>query len=196
MAIPVVGFDGCFMKTDDEAAEYFVVPADEYYGYQNALRIVRDRSLQQIEKSTADEHGYKFLRADLRIYEYKNRRKAWNITKSTPYSIEMGADCVKSMIISDFAEFYNYKNREFRKEGELGVERRKLTSREFVQARENFFDESSKKSEFLLENNDFGREVFQFFSKYEGKFIFEISRLSANYSAGVFEVSYWATDII
>ena len=52
-----------YCKTE-ENADYVVVPKNEYYGLRNALRIVHDRALQQVDKSKVDEHGYRLLRCD------------------------------------------------------------------------------------------------------------------------------------
>ena len=75
--------------------------------YLNALRIIKDRSRQQIEKSKADEHGYRFLRANIRNYK-KTNYNAWLIKKETPYSVNMGVKLVNFLIVQDLYEYYNY----------------------------------------------------------------------------------------
>ena len=53
-------------STDNENV---TISREEYNGFQNALRIINDRSLQLIERDKADEHGYAIRYADQKIYD-------------------------------------------------------------------------------------------------------------------------------
>ena len=46
--------DNKYCTCYESDAEYVMIPKQEYNGLQNALRIVKDRSLQQIDKSVKD----------------------------------------------------------------------------------------------------------------------------------------------
>ena len=98
--------DDCYTGCDEAEAEYVMIPLAEYYGYEKAVRIVKDRAIQQVDKATADKYGYTLMRADKKRYNYEQDEKAWLITRNTPYSIKIGLEEAEYFII-----IYSYKFR-------------------------------------------------------------------------------------
>lgn len=175
---------------DESEADYVMITKSEFYGYEKALRIVRDRALQEIEKSEADEHGYRFLRADKRSFNYAQKElKAWLITKSTPYSIKMSPDDALAIIENDLHDFYNFRDLPTYEEGLTPM---KLSSEELLRLRKMYFEEGYDPEGQLPETEYFINFIFE----NNGTVIFDISKLSGNLSSGCYEVTYWATDII
>jgi len=172
-----------------------LITKEEYNGFQNALRIIRERALQQIEKSQADEHGYRLLRADFRKYEHETG-KAWLVTKSTPYSSKMGVEQAKFMIAQDLKSFYEY-DEDISYEIEGAELRYMLTAKDICAAIEQVKIKPIQQHEgYLLENSSKGKTLYEVFKRHDCRFGFEISKISINYSSGTYEVSYWATDMI
>lgn len=89
-------------------ATHVLITQKEYHGLQKALRIVRDRAVQQVEKSETDEHGYQLLRAEYRPYQGTSY-EAWLVTRRTPYSVHMGVSEVSEVISRDLDDFYDVK---------------------------------------------------------------------------------------
>lgn len=177
------------------------VAQDDYNGLVNALRIVRDRALQQIDKSKADEHGYRLLRGDYRSYN-KDKYKAWLITKSTPYSIKIPFKEAYSIMEQDLKNFYGYigkiKVSYVPSYSTLGREETSvLSSADLIKICEEMADEnySGNQEGFYLDNSPKGHAVYDYF-KENGigqEITFEITKVSANYAQGVYEISYWST---
>ena len=159
------------------------------------MKIIRRRSLQEIKKSEADEHGYKLLRASVRYYSIsrKERDKAWLIKKATPYSINMDLKAVKALILNDLKEYYNSvmhievyngigvllttpeKKMKWHKEKKMRAsDRTEKRGAEYVQY--GYLDELDK-----------------YGIPYTSDVIFDIEEISYNYGAGYYEVAYWAT---
>lgn len=184
---------------DEAAADYAVVPVSEYNGLKNALRIVRERAIQQIDRSKADIHGYRLLRAEYeQIRTVREDVFAWRISKSTPYSAKMDVHTAKLQILQDLKEFYNFVRDE---------------DISYVDERENFtrlsfemlcrgipsyqgWVNSDRKRDFIVNNDSCGRTLLKLFNKHDGVVAFNIHRLSYNYSSGVYEVTYWASEPI
>lgn len=168
-----------------------MISQEEYNGLQNALRIVRERAVQQIDKARADEHGYTLLRADYRVYG-RSKDKAWLVTKSTPYSAKIGIREARFMILKDLREYYNFVK------GGCEDERghyREFNASEICKAGMQYNDPGHP-YDFLVSNNKAGKALYCMFEEYDGVLGFELSKLSVNYAAGTYEVSYWATDLI
>lgn len=132
------------------------------------MDIIRRRSLQAIKKSKADEHGYRLLRANKRKRE-PNWKESWIIKKETPYSVEMSADVAYKLIEDDFYNFYNFvKKYSMSKLMNLMIGRDR-----------NEIEEYLKKRDLL------GKPL-----------VLDIVGIEANYGKGVYEVTYWASDVI
>jgi len=110
--------DDDFDKDDILDATHVEIPINEYNGLLNALRIVKDRVLQDSEKSRNDEHGYQLISAKKTLYRYKRRYenesdkehslKAFLITKKTPYPLSLDPKSVMSFIINDLRNYFSY----------------------------------------------------------------------------------------
>ncbi len=173
-----------------------VISQEEYNGYQKALRIVKDRSLQQIDKSQADKHGYRLLRADKRVYDRKNGKYAYQITKSTPYSIKMDPQVVKNVIQEDLTLHYNYVGIRTYVDTRVEKQEKRITISKYCDGIVQKDDPQYESRDFYSSNDEEGRAIYQVFKEYDNVFIFEISTLSTNIAQGVYEITYWATDII
>lgn len=161
------------------------VPEEELNGYKKAVRIVRDRAKQQIDKAKADKNGYTLLRAEKRKYG-RDKGSAWLITKGTPYSIKMDFAEASALIAQDLREFYGFidipawdwKGR---------YEQEKLSIKEMLSYNDSYKngDRSGMQNEKILFYLDW-------LDRYRWKIIFEVSRFAQNHATGCYEVSYWA----
>lgn len=182
-------------------ADTVKISKEEYNGYENSIRIIRDRAKQQVDKAKTDEHGYTLLRADYKTYNYSRKsEKAWLVTKSTPHSIKIPLSTAKTLLKRDLEEFYRYVDYPVLEyDNGYGPVTKKLTASEIIKAHEQSNDEEymEKYPDWLCENSDFGRNIKQFFDRVGGTDVaFEMSKISCNYAQGVYEVSYWATEPI
>lgn len=206
------------IKTNEEQADYVRIPIDDYYemlkeeitadgtgtisipvseynGYQKAIRIIRDRSLQQIDKEKADDNGYILKYAEKRKISNESQEEAFLVTKTTPYSIKIFPKDAVALIEADLRAYYNYIGFPTFCDADAYGGSKTLSENDIVNASHQFMD-SSRKEEFLLENSICGRKIKRFFEIYNGKVAFKLTKLSSNYALGLYEVSYWATDII
>jgi len=173
----------------EEDADYALISIEEYHGFQKALRIVRERALQQIDKGQADKHGYTLLRAEEGRYSYDYDSPAWLITMRSPYSIKIPLKEVSFLIKKDLTDFYGF------------VELPMIYDRETEKyTRLNIKDYFSFVS-FHAPSDDFSSiidshiiQLLNFLNSCDWKFAFKIRRLVRNAATGCYEVSYWATD--
>lgn len=93
-------------EVPESQATHACINVHEYHGLCNALRIVRDRAVQQVDKSKTDTHGYLLIRAERRIYPGTGY-PAWLITKRTPYSCHMDVRDVLAITTRDLHDFYH-----------------------------------------------------------------------------------------
>lgn len=171
-----------------------VISESEYNGYLNAIRVIKDRALQQVSKSEADEHGYKFLRSRRRWYMHENDRiQLWLVTKQTPYSVKMPVDVVERSVLSDLETSYNslITITDYRSDvPSCGTPIKDMFSllRSLSVWRGEKPAEVYKPLLSLFENKGIDYR--------KPRVIIELSELNASYAAGVYEVTYWATDVI
>lgn len=130
--------------------------------------IIRRRSLQEIKKSKADEHGYRLLRANKRKRE-PNWKESWIIKKETPYSVEMSVEVAYKLIEDDFYNFYNFV--------------KKYPMRTFANV--IFGREKEEIEDYLRKRDILGKPL-----------VLDIVGIEANYGKGMYEVTYWANDVI
>lgn len=178
----------------DKHVQKAEIDISDYHGYKKAVRIVRDRAIQQIDKSQADEHGYRLLRADLRQYSREQNNKGWLITRSTPYSVKMGLEDAYAMILFDLREYYGYRDIP-KIEAHAGSLSKYVDfdADEILDYYKRFYvDKDTRRN---ISNQEMLRKL-DFMDSCDGKFAFEINRIASNASAGVYEVSYWATALI
>lgn len=174
------------------------VMSEEYHGYLNALRIIRDRSLQQIDKAKADEHGYTLKYADLRAYDrwQHPELKGCFITKTTPVSLNIDLGTATFLIEKDLREFYGMIDLPvFTLVDDSLFNIKKMTPYDLLIALNQKYD-TSYSHDFYVENSDYGQQVKAFLDSIQGHFIFETVKISGNIGQGVYEVSYWATGFI
>lgn len=176
----------CYVFKEEELDEHGKL-------YLNMLRIIKDRSLQQVSKSEADEHGYKFIRSRRRKYlRGNNSMKMWLVTKQTPYSVKMPISVVERSVMTDLETYYNsiirikgYKSTVY--SGGTPV-KDMFSLLSFLNVRHEEPPDSYKPLIELFESKGIDYQ--------KPRVIIELSELSANYAVGVYEVTYWATEII
>lgn len=155
--------------------------------YLNMLRIVQDRSLQQVEKSKADEHGYRLIRAQKK--KHAGNREAWLIKKATPYSIKMDLRSAGMLISKDIVDYYHGIYEELKHwrgvyEGDLLDWYRYG----WLTYKRDFEHNKAAECGFLDRLDVLGID--------DGKMVFEIAEISGNIGTGTYEVAYWASDVI
>lgn len=212
--------DGKLIKSYEEVANYVLIPMHEYeeyitdeelltspelklinihefYGGQNAIRIVRNRALQQVDKERADNHGYTLKFCERKRVEKGCDETAFFITKETPYSLKISLEDATALIQRDLQEFYHYVVFPEFEYAENNNAKRKLTKKEIIQATEQMKYEEYSDLIYLLENSIWGRNVRKFYEKTGiKKCIFDIEKFGLNYGIGRYQVSYWATHAI
>ncbi len=181
------------LKKDDDSV---VISKQTYNGFLKMLRILRDRSLQSIDRAKADQHGYTIKNA---IYRSIDRDypdlKACFITKTTPISLKIDAETANEMIRHDFFDFYNYvdiykvSTSSFPKAG-------KIDALDILRGLEQQKNEAYKDFDFFISNDEYGRKVKELIDGTKRPFVFEITGFHGNIGLGVYEVNYLATDII
>lgn len=188
-------------EANDPKCERVEIDVEEYNGLQKALRIVRDRALQQIDKSKADEHGYRFLNGEYKAYDNsKKDMKAWMISKSTPHSLKIPICDVVTLIEKDLKDYYHFtglpqfsddKEKEsfFRKS-------RAMTGIDMIKAVEQKKSNAFEEEDFYCENSFFGRRVRRLVDGIGTAIAFEIEKITCDYANGVYRVTYWATECI
>lgn len=164
------------------------IPQNEYNGYQKALRIVRERALQQVDKARSDEHGYTVLRADRRPCK-KTKKEAWLITRSTPHSIKIPLSDVRALILMDLKEFYGYRELPVLEKSDRYI--KKLDIKTMLEYYHDYY--IPLKGDLSKIYNDDIKKTFIWLAESNGKVIFEISKIASNIAKGCYEVSYWAT---
>ncbi len=182
--------DGRMEITDDYMdADYAIVPISEYNGFQKAVRIVRDRALQQIDKAKADEHGYTLLKAERRKFD-RESGEAWLISKKTPYSAKINLNDAFEIIKRDLLDFYGYDESSY---FHMGF-RTYLRPVDYIKASLDY--DRGSENEYLGENSEMGEVLRKIFDKKKGNVSFMVKGLSVNHSAGVYEVTYWSTGVL
>lgn len=187
---------------DREEAEFIMLPINEYNGLKKAVRIVNDRALQQIDKSKADENGFRILRAGKSFYR-EGKGMVYMVTKETPYSIKMRLDEAWALIENKLREIYywvdefdlddfapeGYKSSGYMDNQPIG----RLYDSDYPKIIKEWEDKKHREQyEFLLDNSKRGRAVKNLISAHEAMII-SIAKVSANQAQGVYEVSYWCT---
>lgn len=177
-----------------EPETFYVLSEEELKPEQEIMikmiNIIRRRALQEIKKSEADEHGYRFLDAEVRKYD--GREKAFLIKKATPYSTKMDLKAVKYLIVSDIEEFYN---------GVLGYNEKKIgqfgnvTAKDilgYAKHEKKFYDDVNPESDYGV----FFEHMKSRNIEIGDPLVVDIKNIHANLGSGYYEVSYWATGII
>ena len=168
-----------------------LISQEEYNGYENAIRINRDKSLQQIDKSKADEHGYRLMLAEPR--QYQKSVTAWYIKKSTPRSIKIPINEAAFLIKRDLKDFYGFRelptyiddSDAFFKHNST------LTPKELLRLHERHIVKGEEPPE-----GGSNKVFYDFLAANHGKVAFEVDRISGNQGSGCYEVAYWATEPI
>ena len=185
---------------DREEAEFIMLPINEYNGLKKAVRIVNDRALQQIDKSKADENGFRILRAGKSFYR-EGKGMVYMVTKETPYSIKMRLDEAWALIENKLREIYYWVD-EFNLDDFVPESYQEkdmfdrmvghLYDSDYPKMIKDWEDKEHRNREFLIDNSKKGRAVKNLMSAHEAMII-SIAKVSANQAQGVYEVSYWCT---
>lgn len=190
---------GGLERAESQDAEFVLLPIEEYNGYEKAVRVVRDRALQQIEKGKADKHGYTLLRADKKKHKAYNG-EYWLVTKTTPYSINIPVDEVQALIKKDLIDFYGYwTTRKFEYPYKEEMCSRYVsesflltTLLQHMQSSLNgSLDELYESRDNWNENISLAYHVREYLRDSKFRFSFDMCKLSCNYAQGKYEVSYW-----
>ena len=196
--LPIAEYDDLMVSEEMiTSPDLVIINKKQYYGLENALRIVRNRGCQQVNKAKADKHGYTLKSCEKRKIDYDYDECAYFVTKDTPYSINMPFDDASVIIKRDLMDFYHYiEFPEFELSQSFNY-KRKLTNREIIIAYSQMNSEYYKKQNFLLDNSLFGCNVKKFFDNILSKdFIFDITKFTTNYGNGTYQVSYLSTNFI
>lgn len=191
--LPIQGYMGLLEASKGVTSpDTVTIPVDEYNGLQKALKIVRDRAVQQIDKAKADEHGYTLLRADYRAYSYRYEYQAWLVTRSSPYSIKMSLSEASVMLKRDLTDYYGY--RELPMLESIDYPERTILRRWDIN---DFFDILTFYQQYMSNRSNIGNAELlaklDFLAACDCKLSFEVSKIARNYATGCYEVSYWAT---
>ncbi len=179
-------------RVDSDDEDVVVMPREEYNGIQKMFRILRDRSLQEIDKSKADTHGYSLKYADERIYDkVHSQQKAYAITKLTPVSLRIDLETAFFMIKNDLKEYYNYID-DLTCEASANGSSTDIKIPDLIAAIAQR-DDPDYTHDFYLDNSDHGRYVKEFLDKQKNVVSFGPIKIWANFGQGVYEISYWAS---
>ncbi len=180
------------LKQPQEGDEQVIISKEDYHGYLNALRIIRERGRQQVTRSHPDKHGYTLKMADERVYDrmYPDL-KAYYISRSTPYSLKIDLETANFMIQKDLEEFYNFVSLQ----NILMTSSTKLITikvpdllRAFIQR-----DDPRYTQEFYGDNSNNGRLLKEFVDSLPKAVSFAPIRVGTDIGNGVYTISYWAT---
>lgn len=181
------------MYNQQNSDDMISIPKTEYNGLQKCLRIVKDRALQQVEKSKVDEHGYCPKSVKRRKYSQEIAKEALYVTYITPHSIKIPYDDAIDLIKFDLEKFYNYIDIPQIKD-DKGI-KHQITKAQFFKIVDQLQDPEWQKRDFLLTNSPFGRRIKEWFSgKITDGVAFDFAELTANYAKGVYEASFWAIE--
>ncbi len=181
-------------KSKISSEDTVVIKKGEYNGFMNMLRIIRDRSLQSIEKAKADSHGYTFKYADMRPYERDNPQKtAYHITKITPVSLKVDLETAYFMIIRDLTEYYNYVTPLYKPSPEAASIKIQIPDIITGLAQR---DDPEYKLDFYVTNSEYGESIKRFLDDRPKVLSFGPVKIGSNLGQGVYEVSYWASNPI
>lgn len=191
--LPIQGYTRLLEATRGTSApDTVTIPVDEYNGLQKALKIVRDRAVQQIDRAKADEHGYTLLRADYRAYSYRYEYQAWLVTRSSPYSIRMSLSEASAMLKRDLNDYYGY--RELPMIEHIDYPGHTILRQWDIK---DFFDTLTFHQQYMSNRSNIGNTELlaklDFLAACDCKLAFEVSKISKNHATGCYEVSYWAT---
>ena len=159
------------------------------------MRIIKRRSLQEIKKSEADEHGYRLLRASVRYYgnDRKEKDKAWLVRKATPYSIRMDLKAVTEIIKEDLKDYYN---------GVMHIETHNsigmlLTTpalkMKWHKEKEMKASDRTERAGAEWVKMGYLDRLDKYGIPYDADVVFDIEEITYNFGAGYYEVAYWAT---
>lgn len=152
--------------------EYVLVPVKEFHGLKKALNIIHERAVTQIDKGTADEYGYQFLRAQRRNFN-GSKEKYWHVTQRTPYSLEIEPSVALQVIESDLKIHYNYTEDE---KTYMYVYKQMQSDRKVT-----FQDKKHFMIQGILEETK--------------NFSFGLDALNYNFAQGVYEIQYYMQEI-
>ena len=186
------GYHDC--DENDEKATVVEISVKAYHGLKIAKEIVKRRACQQVKESNVDENGYKFLMAEKSYCKkMENRTNGqgnkiyWKITKLTPYSLEVPLNDVKKLIMDDLENYYNYTENitvlELLADDERDRKRKTTRSETARFPADNAWVDKYKEALDWLEERNF-------------KIVFDLIKVRLNYQIGLYEITYWASDLI
>lgn len=188
--------EGQLWKSTFEKGNMVAITKEEYHGLKNILRIVKDRAIQQIDKSKADDNGYTLKAAELKRYDIDRNEEAWYITKSTPYSISIPIEEAGVIIKNNLRDYYGLIELPQFVYNTWGNDaKRKMTEKDIINAYKQRNNDNWE-YDFYVDNSGWGREVKCFVDSLGEAVAFKITKITSNYGQGNYEVSYWATGLI
>ncbi len=169
-----------------------VIPQMEYHGLLKALRIVRERSLQHINKAVADIHGYAPRFCEERVYDRNHPdQKAFLITKSTPISLKIDLQTASFLIRQDLGDFYNYININDIRLPTLSTPIKISASDLLLACHQR--DDPDYSYDFYVDNSEQGRLIRAWLDSVDKAISFEVAKITSNIGQGVYDITYWAT---
>ena len=175
-----------FRAYSKEEEEYVkIISVSEYNGYLNALRIINERMLKQIDKkkkNECDNHGYKIISCERKTVENRSKKKCWYITKRTPVTIEIEINEALLLIEDQLRIYYNYVSSD---DGEDVLKTYNDIKKDNIDLDERVL---------MKQGMDYKNMIEKMMS-YE-KISFGLFRIVKNYVEGVYDITYKATEII
>ena len=173
-----------------------VISKEEFNGLSKLLRIVRKRALQQIERSTADKHGYTLRLCEEKAYDRSSHpvQMAYSVLKTTPYSLKIDLETACFMIMKDLKEFYNFID--LSSVSTISYpQKTTITVNDFLSAIRQKED-SNFSDDYYIVDSDYGYLLKEYVDQLPNAVSFEIIKIGSNIGQGVYEVSYWSTNPI
>lgn len=181
----------------ENEADYIMIPMNEYNGLKKALRIINDRALQQIDKSKADEDGFRILRAGKSFY-HEGRGQVYLVTKETPYSIKMELGDAWAIIEHTLRNKYEWLDQFNLEDYAPDIDDSsslRISDSDYPALIKAWEDPQKRKLDYLVSNSRKGKALKNLMNEHSAMII-SIAKVAANQAQGVYEVSYWCTQPI
>lgn len=182
----------------DDADRDVLISPHRLHGLEKALRIVRDRAKQQVDKGKADTHGYTLISADKRAYGGRGDDLI-RIVRRTPHSVKIPLEDAKDIILLDLIEYYHYVDPDLLSvtyTRDRSTYTHEISVTELLKGAKQRAKGDYADHDFYVDNNEIGRAIRRIVDGADGKIAFDLDSLIPDYGQGVYKVGYWATDYI
>ena len=166
----------------------------DYNGYENALKIIRDKSLTQISKAEADEHGYSLLSADFKKYNPSFNEMAWLMVYRTPYSAKMPFETVQMLVTRDLVNHYNYVHKHTKEEFNLSTTDG-IYFQELVIEGKDVINTAKIIREGRSASNNKEKAEKEYLNRYSDYVCFDLHSIRKDYGNGVYQIKVWRVSL-